>query len=89
MLFKAFHFVHALGTNANTFNRVNGSVNVEKCPEGKYYDNLSYSCEFEEKTNLNNKPPPPIRRSSSISSQDTNANLTIINRKLKKIIISY
>ena len=64
-------------------NAKNNLNNTSK--NGIFNYNRSYSSESEEKPNTNNKPPPPIRRSSSISSQDANANMTNIYRKFLNV----
>ena len=76
-------------TNGNSYNvhwNARNSNNANKTSTNEMFnDNRSYSSESEEKPNTANKPPPPIRRSSSISSQDANANVTNMYRKLQHI----
>ena len=76
-------------TNGNSYNvhwNARNSNNANKTSANEMLDdNRSYSSESEEKPNTANKPPPPIRRSSSISSQDANANVTNMYRKLQNI----
>ena len=76
-----------LGTRAgssynNHWNASHTAMNANKASGNKRFnDNHSCLSESEEKPTATSKPPPPIRRSSSISSQDANANLTNMYRK--------
>ena len=80
-------FMKILGTRAgssynNPWNASHTAMNANNSiVNDKFNDNHSCLSESEEKPTATSKPPPPIRRSSSISSQDANANVTNMYRK--------